>query len=480
MSSSGNIAHENKAGRMTSVMSAAHLPRLSFEGSARVIRVAISRHGRIVDEKILDATLSLFVGSSPDNSLVIRDSILGERHALIVRADDKTLLRLLPGVDARIVQRDETISIDSDSWRALSSEPIELFGDARGVLRVGDTKVLFECIAPPVRTRPQLPLGLRRSLRTTVDWTATVMVAFSFLVHFGGLASLYSDFGDTIVRDDATVIGLVEQLKSLPVVPVSLLVDPAPNAAAEVPHDRVKTPLPSALKPRAPSTQESGATTPSATRPKTITREQGLAMLDHLDGGNTALIASLQPGQSSASAGVLLDGNVPSDSLDRFAASQRGARPTSLLKSDGDIGAPLIPGETRRLTDLVPKGPAIPSDNPPPPDVAPPKPIVTGPKPVSTCPLGRVEATLASVRGSARASYAKALLTQPQAEGKVSYTLSIGPDGRVTSASVSSSGSLPPEVSNTIRGALQSLRFDVPAECSAASISGSFAFVNGH
>jgi hypothetical protein len=378
-----------------------------------------------------------------------------------------------------VAQGNDEISLDSAGWASSLATPVELRADARGVLRVGDTKVLFECIAEPVRSRPQLPLGLRRSLRTTVDWTATVMVAFSFLVHFGGLASLYSDFGDTIVRDDASVIGLVEQFKTLPIVPVST-VDPAPTAAAEVPHERAKIPLPSALKPRAPITNESGSSTPSATRPKTISREQGLAMLDQLQSGNTALIASLQPGQSSASAGVLLDGNVPSDSLDRFASSDRGARPSSLLKMDGDSGAPMIPGQTRDLSDLVPRGPSVPIDAPAPPCFyAPPKPVITAPKPVSTCQLGRVEATLAGVRGTARASYSRALLTQPQAEGKVSYTLSIGPDGRVSSASVSSSGTLPPDVANTIRGALQSLRFDMPAECSAASISGSFAFVNG-
>src|SRR5262249_21156393 len=82
---------------------------------------------------------------------------------------------------------------------------------------VGETTFLFQFVAPPpVQPRPQLPLAVKGGLASQIDWSLTIIAAFSFLLHFGIVGAMYSDWMDPVVGDDFSVAGLVDMMKNIP------------------------------------------------------------------------------------------------------------------------------------------------------------------------------------------------------------------------------------------------------------------------
>ena len=62
---------------------------------------------------------------------------------------------------------------------------VPLSDEARGKIVVGETTFLFQFVAPPpAQPKPQLPVSVRSGLSTDIDWTTTIIAAFSFLFHF--------------------------------------------------------------------------------------------------------------------------------------------------------------------------------------------------------------------------------------------------------------------------------------------------------
>src|SRR5207302_2192264 len=76
---------------------------------------------------------------------------------------------------------------------------LALGDDARGRIVVGDRTFLFQLVEHRVVPKPQLPLAVRTG--SGVDWTTTIIAAFSFLFHFGIVGALYSDWIDPIVDE---------------------------------------------------------------------------------------------------------------------------------------------------------------------------------------------------------------------------------------------------------------------------------------
>ncbi|MFO0660888.1 MAG: AgmX/PglI C-terminal domain-containing protein [Polyangiaceae bacterium] len=108
-----------------------------------------------------------------------------------------------------------------------------------------------------------------------------------------------------------------------------------------------------------------------------------------------------------------------------------------------------------------------------------PKPVVSGSGSVTSGKISGADRVLAGARARARACYQAGLATNPDKEGRVSFTLTISASGSVSNASASPSGSISGGVVSCIQGALRGLTFDAP-EGGAASVSGSFSFVNGN
>jgi hypothetical protein len=53
-------------------------------------------------------------------------------------------------------------------------------------------------------------------LQDGIDWKTTVIGALSFLLHFGALGSLYSDWMDPVVDDDLHASALIQAVRELP------------------------------------------------------------------------------------------------------------------------------------------------------------------------------------------------------------------------------------------------------------------------
>ena len=126
---------------------------------------------------------------------------------------------------------------------------IRLTDEARGKVVIGETTFLFQFVAPPpVQPRPQLPLSVKGGLASQIDWSLTIIAAFSFLLHFGLVGAMYSDWMDPVVNDDLTA-GLLDMVQKTVPPPVetaeeasasasSTSTAPAPTASARRPRRR--------------------------------------------------------------------------------------------------------------------------------------------------------------------------------------------------------------------------------------------------
>ena len=86
---------------------------------------------------------------------------------------------------------------------------------------MGETTFLFQFVAPPpVQPRPQLPLAVKGGLANQIDWNLTIIAAFSFMLHFGLIGAMYSDWMDPIVNDDVNVQGLIDLASKVPPAPI--------------------------------------------------------------------------------------------------------------------------------------------------------------------------------------------------------------------------------------------------------------------
>ena len=67
-----------------------------------------------------------------------------------------------------------------------------------------------------MQPKPQLPVSVKAGLASDIDWTMTIIAAFSFLFHFGAVGAIYSDWMDPVVDDEVNVARLLDSVKQLP------------------------------------------------------------------------------------------------------------------------------------------------------------------------------------------------------------------------------------------------------------------------
>jgi hypothetical protein len=91
---------------------------------------------------------------------------------------------------------------------------VRLDESSRGKIVVGKSTVLFQFVVPPPRpSPPQLPLSTKGR---QIDWTLTVIAAFSFLVHFGVIGAMFSDWADPVVASEDNVVSIIDMTHKLP------------------------------------------------------------------------------------------------------------------------------------------------------------------------------------------------------------------------------------------------------------------------
>ncbi len=396
-------------GRMTAVM------RAATPTTAKVLRVATVYGGRIIEER------------------VFRDPRRGtvDDAGLFESGREGYVLCLPSGATGRVVTRDGTFELGPHATR------VPLDDSARGKVRLGKSTTLFQFVIPPPRAaRAQLPLATKHA---EIDWALTVIVAFSFLVHFGFIGSMFSDWLDPVVASDDMLVALVDITTALPAPVVDDAAESATNGSSST-----TTPTHHA------TTAQATARTNSDARAASLAHEAEAMQMSLLSvfSGTTAV------------AGALNRSEIPLPDLDLIARDPRGAEPTSgslhLSTSNG-----IVPGSvnlhelgmggvdpTHAGHERTTEGPKVEVTTepvPPPPNVR------------------DVEGPIARLRPSFRSCYVrKGLDLDPTMQGRLVIDIHVAPNGEVSEVTRVDGTGLSPAVEQCIIERAHNASFSAP------------------
>lgn len=416
---------------MTAVM------RAVAASGPKVLRIGLVQGGRVIEERIIKQRVTVTVGPSEKSMFVVGSTDIPATFPMFELVDGAYRLNFLEGMTGRIAL--PTGICDLGELRGQARRSAEgvyqaaLTEDSRGKVVVGETTFLFQFVAPPpVQPRPQLPVAVTRGA-SSIDWPTTMIAAFSFLLHFLAIGSLYSDWLDPVVDEDVAVAGLVDSVRNLPAPPP---IETSTEAVGETEVAEVKA----AAKPK----QAGSSKAPGPSKgPMSTAQVAALTQeLDSLEMATIGALASLGP----ATAGVLEGGEVATGALDQAAASGRGVSSDSIggLKLGGG-GGTIRPGQaggglaaigsTGRSAETQGTGT---------------KQVVKGPKgsasvggaAVAGGTVSNASRVVAGMRAGFRACYNRELQSNPDAQGRIQLTIKVGPGGEVQGVSAAPSGNL--------------------------------------
>jgi hypothetical protein len=374
-------------------------------------------------------------------------------------------LNFLDGMTGRVALASgitDLVALKGQAKRVGPAYQVRLTDEARGKVVVGETTFLFQFVAPPpVQPRPQLPLSVKGGVASQIDWNLTIIAAFSFLVHFGLVGAMYSDWMDPVVNDDLTA-GLLDMVQKT--VPPAVETSEATASASAT--DTAPSPTAAPKPAQKPSGQ--GAA-PDA---KVVA-----GLLNEADQARIAILAALNGGPNIN--GAMRDDNGAPVDLNSLANRQGGiSNTTGGLNLPGGAGGPIRPGqgpgglqslhggETGGNTagagqerKIVPVGD-----------------VQYGGSSMSV-PVANAEAIIRSqIHPGAKRCYQKGLESDPTQAGRIVILIKVGPSGEVESAGVSSNSGLSGGVAGCIASVARRARFDAPG-ANGSTISVPFNFV---
>ena len=452
--------HVEPTGRMTQVMRAVAHPDAT--NAQKILRVGVVRAGRVVEERIVRAQRDVTVGASETSTFLVPGA--RREHALFGVRDGAYELRITREMSGRVALASGIHDLEA-LRRAMPPKGdvwiVPLSFDARGKIVIGETSLLFQFVVPPPpATKPQLPVAVRGGLSSQIDWTLTVIAAFSFMFHFGFIGAMYSDWLDEPVPD-VGVAGLVDLTKNLPPAPPPVdVVDTAPTST---------TPAPVASTPKDPTASPSSQT---GTKANSEARAASLAAEGRAMG--IELIGAF--GAHSVLDGVIDRSNLPVTDLTGVATSSDGAKPASRELTLAQ-GGPVGPGH-RSLQDL--------GTNTIGPQTVTTARVVDGPKGdvlpgtfEMSAPVANAERTIAKLRPGFRSCYQqKGLSMDSTMAGKLVMRIDIAPNGDVRSVTKTGGSGLSPAVEQCILDKVQNASFDAPGG-GGSKLDVPVTFVNG-
>ena len=440
------------AGNMTAVM------RAVASSGPKVLRIGLIQGGRVVEERIIKQRTSVTIGSNEKNMFVIPGGDLPASFRLFELVGSDYHLNFTAAMKGRLALPTGLSDLNNLRGQARAGSQgghqIQLTEDSRGKVVVGDTTFLFQFVAPPpIQPRPQLPVSVTRGA-ASVDWPTTVIAAFSFLVHFCAIGSIYSDWLDPVVDYDVNVSGLVESVKSLPA--------PPPVEEPEQPAPEEKKAQAEAPKAEAPKPAAKPAPTPAGK--EHVTKAQAAAISNELASLEMATLAALS-GVGPATANVLRSGEVPTSALDAAAASEAGVsaagggglklggaggtvRPGAAGGGLASIGATGKSGGAGSGTTQQVKGPHGSAN--------------MGDAAVAGGSVSDASRVVAQMRAGFRACYNRGLAENPDIEGKIQLNLRVGPTGQVAGVTATKTGNLPDSVVECVKSRANSANFSAP------------------
>jgi len=446
--------HQGAPGQMTAVMRAMR----PATGVPRVLRIGLVEGGRVREEHILKERATVTVGQSERATFVLPGDV-PQLIKLFERVGDDYYVNVGAGMTARVALGTGIQDIRGTT----NPQRVRLDDSSRGKVVCGDATFLFQFVEPlPAPVRPQLPLAVKGGLGGQIDWNLTILVALSFLVHFGVIGAMYSDWTDPIVDEGITAGGLVDMVRNLPPAVIENPVDSAPDSpsapapSSQAPDKAASTPSPSGPSPSGPSPSRADAAAARARAEE--------ARLNALAAEADALQFQVIGSSKSKSVldGVLAKSNLPSVDLDPAAAGSEGAArsPAGDLRMAGD-GAIVRPGAARpNLTTIVGTGPRSDGKSGKESPTSGPMAQATVGLPEPTVPVPNAEAAIFKLRPLFRSCYTTGLDSDPNMSGKLTVLATIAPNGEVTSAEAESNTGLSGGVVKCLLRRVQGAQFD--------------------
>ncbi|MFO0662856.1 MAG: AgmX/PglI C-terminal domain-containing protein [Polyangiaceae bacterium] len=439
---------------MTAVMRSMIAPQ-----GPRVLRVALVRGGKVVEERVLRSHENVTAGANAVCTFVVPDASLPAEFLLFEREGDAYSLHFTQGMSGRVALTNGIFDfalLRNQATRVGSNYKVTLNEDARGKIVLGDVALLFQFVAPPLaHSKPQLPLAVRGGVAASVDWTLTVVAAFSFILHFGVIGTMYSDWMDAPVTE-SSVQGLVDMMKKIQPPPLEEKADVAPAAVAEQQKAPVKEARETKRAPVTPSTPAS-ATAPSTS----VSDAKAAALASRAEQMRVDLLGSFTG--STAVDGALRRSEVPPVDMNAAAEAAKGVAPGGSELRVSANGAPIRVGDTdlRNISGSV----KAQTDT----HVAGKERTLAAPKfdtqagvQGMSVPVTGADAVIASLRGRFRSCYQQGIASDPTMAGKVVISAKVGPNGEVESAQVASNTGLSPTVGACIARAVKNAQFAAP------------------
>lgn len=472
------LAPNSRPGQMTAVMRA--MPQVT---GPKVLRIGLVQGGKVIEERVIKQRTHVTIGPSEKSMFVIPSKNIPPSYRLFELAGGDYVLNFLDGMTGRVALKtgiSDLAALKSQAKRVAVGNvqvyQLQLSEEARGKVVVGETTFLFQFVAPPpVQPKPQLPVSVRTGFGSDIDWTTTIIAAFSFLFHFGAVGSIYSDWMDPTVDDEVSVAQLLESVKQLP-----------PPPAVETPKES-DTPVTTAAAAvaEAPKAAHAGGGAGAAgkggapgkgnigdARAAAIASE--LAMLD------VAMVGALNS-KGGATASVLDRGDTPTGLLDAAAAGGAGvgAGGVAGLHLGAGGGGVLKPGAggSGGLASLGDRGGGAPQTVGSVTKVKGPVGSASiGGASVSGGSVANASSVVAGMGAGFRRCYNKGLQEDPNMKGSVRITAKIGPNGEVLSVSPSGSG-LSGTVISCVASRVSSAQF-APPEGGGATVVIPVTFVS--
>ena len=463
--SQGNSA--TRSGQMTAVM------RAVSQSGPKVLRIGVSRGAEIIEERIIKDLTSVTVGTNDDCDFLLVGKEQPGSLTLFERSGDEYVLNFLEGNSGKVslpTGISSLAQLKGQSKRGSDgSYRVKLSEDCRGKIIIGDTGFLFQFVAPPlIQPKAHLPASVLHG-GSGLDWQTTIIVAFSFLLHFIALGLVYSDWADAPYEYDVDIKTLIEQIDRLPTAPPveekQEIVEDEKPTEEKAPED----------KPKAPDAKPAPAAADSAPKPA-MNQAQKAPLSNSLAEMQVTMLAALST-NGTATAGVL-SGEVPTASLDRAAASDAAVSTSGGLAVAG--GGSIRPGSAGG-NDLANIGSASKTEGSTGSGTVA---KVEGPKgnasvgaaSVAGGSVSNAASVVARLQGRFRACYMQGLASNPDLSGRISLSIQVGPTGSVTSVSASPSGNITPDVVECVRSRAMSARFD-PPQGGSAVVSAPVSFV---
>ncbi len=453
----GPQGHAGRPGQMTAVMRA-----MQQSTGPKVLRIGLVAAGRILEERVVKQRTSVTVGPSEKSMFVVQAS-LPPQFKLFELIGGDYFLNFLDGMTGRVALATgitDLAALKGQAKRVGPAYQIRLTEEARGKVVIGETTFLFQFVAPPpVQPRPRLPLSVKGGVASQIDWNLTIIAAFSFLLHFGLVGAMYSDWMDPVVNDDITA-GLLDMVQKTVPPPVETTEAPTSTASST---DTAPAPTQAA-----PKAQASKGGPPDQ---KVV---QGL--IQEADQARIAILAALNGGPNIN--GAMRDDNGAPVDLNSLANRSGGiSNTTGGLNLPGGAGGPIHPGAGSGLQGLhggetggASTGAGTVVKVVPIGDVQ-----YTGS--AMSVPVANAEAVIRSqIHPGAKKCYQRGLESDPTQAGKLVILIKVAPSGEVDTATVQSNSGLSASVASCIASVARRAKFDAPGP-SGSQISVPFNFV---